>query len=543
MDQRLCGLYGRVSTDRQARVEEGGLDTQVSLMGKFVAFQTESDESADWVHADTYLDPGYSGSNLERPQFRRMSGDIEAGRINTVVVYKIDRITRSLRDFYDLWEFFEKHGVHFVSLHEKFDTTTAIGRAMLKLILVFAELEREQVSERTSATMRHRAEQGLWNGGRRIGYRIDPNEKGVLKVDAEWAPIVREHMFTSCDSLGSAGKVVKHLREIGIRVPEYESRRGNKVGGGYFTKPNVIRILTDPVYIGMIEHKGDLFAGRHEAIIERTLFDRVQEILDRNREKKSNFREQRTHTYILQGLIRCGKCGSMMSPKWSTGRGGKPYHYYECCKSARSVNTECDAKYVPAEAAEAYVLQELAKWAMDPAEIRHVVQEANATKDGRLDRIDRDRVRLRKRLDEVTPQIRSLVDVLAQGGSFASVKERLAELEKDRAAIEAELERLDFERDQVIQHSLSVEVMAQSYRDFPAMLERLKEAEDWAAIKDLVACYVEVLDWHQDPNDPTTGRVDIMLFEPASPLPVGANENPDAVYGNGASGCNGRLPR
>jgi len=543
MDQRLCALYGRVSTDRQAQVEEGGLDTQVSSMDKFVAFQTESDESTDWVHVDTYLDPGYSGSNLDRPEFRRMMEDIESGRINTVVVYKIDRITRSLKDFMDLWEHFQKNGVHFISLHEKFDTTTAMGRAMLQLIMVFAELERGQTSERTTAVMRHRAEQGLWNGGRRIGYQLDPEEKGVLKVDADWAPIVREHMFEACVRLGSAGKVVKHLKEMGIRVPEYESRRGNKVGGGCFTKPNVIRILTDKLYLGMIAYKDELFEGRHEAIIDKDLFDRVQEILDRNREKKTNSREQRTHVYILQGLIRCGNCGAMMSPKWSTGRGGKQHHYYQCGKSSRTVNTDCDVKYVPAEAAERYVLDELAKWAMDPAEIRHVVQQANATKDGRLERIERDRKRLKKRLDGVTPQINSLVDVLAKGGNFSSVQERLSELETDKATIETELERLDFEHDQVVQHTLSVEVMAANYRDFPTMLEKFKEAEDWEAIKELVACYVEVLDWHQDPEDATTGRVDIMLFEQSDPLPVGAKEHPDAINGNGASGCNGRLPR
>ena len=188
------------------------------------------------------------------------------------------------------------------------------------------------------------------------------------------------------------------------------------------------------------------------------------------------------------------------------------------------------------------MLAELAKWAMSPDEIRHVVLQANATKDERLLRIGRDRPRLKRRLDEIKPQIKSLVDALANGRKLSSVEERLVVLESDKSAIEAELQRLDFEQDQVEQQTLSVEVMAENYRDFPAMLEQLKEAEDWEAIKELVACYVEVLDWHQNPDDPSTGHVDIMLFEQSEPLPVGAKEHPDAVHQSGASGCNGRLP-
>lgn len=184
---RKCGLYGRVSTQRQAMVEDGGLDTQFSCMEKSIEFENEKAKAIDetWEIVDRYREEGRSGKDLERPEFKRMMADVQSGRINTVIVYKIDRITRSLRDFYTLWETFEKLGVQFVSLYEKFDTTTAVGRAMLKLILVFAELEREQTAERTAATMQYRAEQGLWNGGVRLGYDLDPDNKGVLKVNPQ----------------------------------------------------------------------------------------------------------------------------------------------------------------------------------------------------------------------------------------------------------------------------------------------------------------------------------------------------------------------
>ena len=135
--------------------EDGGLDTQFGLMEKQVEFENAKESDGTWEIVDRYREEGRSGKDLDRPEFKRMMNDIREGKVNTVIVYKIDRITRSLRDFYDLWETFEEYEVQFVSLHEKFDTTTAVGRAMLKLILVFAELEREQTAERTSATMRH----------------------------------------------------------------------------------------------------------------------------------------------------------------------------------------------------------------------------------------------------------------------------------------------------------------------------------------------------------------------------------------------------
>ena len=543
MDVRKCAFYGRVSTDRQARIEDGGLDTQFSLMERWLELQRAKEGQQRWQLVQCYREEGYSGKNLERPSFKAMLADIEAGTVNTVVVHKIDRITRSLRDFFDLWELFEKAGVQFVSLHESFDTTTAIGRAMLKLILVFAELEREQTSERTAATMLHRAGQGLWNGGRRLGYQLDPEEKGTLKVDPEWAPIVKEHMFEALVRLGSAGKVVTHLHKQGLRNPKYESRRGNSIGGTPFNKPTVIRLLCDPVYVGKIVYKDQVYSGRHEAIIEQELFDRAQEILTKNRQRKSNFHEQRDHVFLLQGLIRCGACGSAMTPKWSTGRGGVHHHYYQCVKASKSANTQCDAKYVPADAAEAYVLDELSKWSMSPEEVRHVIEQANLQKDGRLERIEQDERRLRRHLRELQPKIDSIVTAIADGASHRSVADRLTALEAEKAGAEDQLQTLVLERDQVIQQTLSAELMAESYRNFPEILAALRGAENWQAIKELMACHIEAIDWHQDPADAKKGRMEIMLFEQAEPGELGANKQPaGTINGNGAASCKGRLP-
>jgi len=225
-----------------------------------------------------------------------------------------------LRDFFVLWEKFEKQNVQFVSLHEKFDTTTAVGRAMLKLILVFAELEREQVAERTLVTMTHRAQQGLWNGGvRPLGYNLDSDQKGKLLVNAEEARIVQDQLFKKYLELGSIGQVVRHLVALGIRKPTYESRRGKQRGGGHYNKAELGRLLSNPVYIGKIRYGEEVCAGQHEGIVPLDIFEAVQRLLEQNRERNGNSLEEGTHVFLLQGLIRCGKRGSFMTPKWSTG--------------------------------------------------------------------------------------------------------------------------------------------------------------------------------------------------------------------------------
>ena len=276
MKIRRCALYGRVSTHRQAQVQEGGLDTQFNLMQKRVDLENDKGGDAQWQIVDRYREEGWSGKNLERPEFQRLMTDIEDGKIDILIVQKIDRVTRSLRDFFDLWEKLQRYDVEFVSVNESFDTTSAMGRAMVKIILVFAELERETTAERTAATMLHRAQQGLWCGGRCLGYETDTERKAVLKINPDDARIVKT-IFEQFVELGSAGKVTRYLANHGIRQPTYTTKRGKVRGGGPFHKQTVVRALTNKVYLGKIVFDDQEFEGQHDAIIERELFDRVQQ--------------------------------------------------------------------------------------------------------------------------------------------------------------------------------------------------------------------------------------------------------------------------
>ena len=184
LERKACGLYLRVSTERQAQIKEGSLDTQLGTLKKFCEIKS-SHGTEEWEVAEVYREEGKSGKNTDRPEYQKMIQDIKQGKLNVILCTKIDRIHRSLMDFYRLHELLEKHNVAFVSLNENWDTSTPMGRFGLKLTLAVAELEREQTSQRTREKLAWRAEEGLWNGGQILGYDIDPDNKGVLKVNSD----------------------------------------------------------------------------------------------------------------------------------------------------------------------------------------------------------------------------------------------------------------------------------------------------------------------------------------------------------------------
>ena len=182
---RRCALYARVSTDRQANVIDGSLDQQRDALQSDIQNRVRLGGTGDWQIHDLYVDEGESGKSLDRPAMQRMIADIRAGKVDTVITPKLDRISRSLPDFYILLKLFQENGVEFICLRERFDTTTSTGRAVLKMMLVFAELEREQTSERTKEAYRARAKKGIRSGGRVWGYDLNPERPGVYLVNDE----------------------------------------------------------------------------------------------------------------------------------------------------------------------------------------------------------------------------------------------------------------------------------------------------------------------------------------------------------------------
>ena len=304
-----CGVYTRKSTEEGLDMEFNSLDAQREACEAYIASQ----KAEGWLLVpDRYDDGGFSGGNLERPGLKRLMLDIQAHRIDIVVVYKIDRLTRALADFSKLIEVFDRTKVTFVSVTQAFNTTTSMGRLMLNVLLSFAQFERKVTGERIRDKFAASRRKGMWMGGwAPLGY--DVKERRLILNEAEAAHI--RVIFERFARIGSVTKLIPVLAAEGIKA-----KSGKPVEKGY-----LYRIITNPVYVGEAVHKGASYPGEHKAIIARPLWDRVQAILKESPRKRAARNRSRTPA-LLKGVI-FGPSGSAMTPS-HTRRRGKLYRYY-----------------------------------------------------------------------------------------------------------------------------------------------------------------------------------------------------------------------
>ena len=305
-----CAVYTRKSSEEGLDMEFNSLDAQREACEAFIASQ----RAEGWVLVhDRYDDGGISGGTLERPALKRMIADIEGGLIDVVVVYKIDRLSRSLIDFTKLVEVFDAHSVTFVSVTQSFNTTTSMGRLTLNILLSFAQFEREVIGERIRDKVAASRKRGIWMGGFvPLGY--DVRDRKLLVNEAEAVQVRR--IFQGFAELESCMKLVHALRAEGATT-----KRGKPLN-----KNDVYRILTNRVFLGEAVHKGNSYPGEHDAIITQAQWDAVQAILKINPRIRIN-RSRNTTAPLLRGLI-FDSDGNAMSPSHSRGRSGKRYRYY-----------------------------------------------------------------------------------------------------------------------------------------------------------------------------------------------------------------------
>jgi len=297
MTRRLrCAVYTRVSTDEGLDQEYNSIDAQRDAGHAYIASQ----RAEGWIPvADDYDDPAYSGGNMERPALKRLLADIEAGRIDIVVVYKIDRLTRSLTDFSKMIELFERHGVSFVSVTQQFNTTNSMGRLMLNILLSFAQFEREVTGERIRDKIAASKKKGLWMGGiPPLGYDVKDRR---LVVNEHEAKTVR-HIFRRFVQLGSATLLVKELRLDGVTSKSWVTQSGRVREGKPIDKSLIYKMLNNRVYLGEIKHKEQWYKGEHPPIIDKPLWDQVQVILETNWRKRANAIRGKV-PFLLKGLV------------------------------------------------------------------------------------------------------------------------------------------------------------------------------------------------------------------------------------------------
>jgi site-specific DNA recombinase len=333
-----CAVYTRKSTEEGLDMEFNSLDAQREACEAYVASQ----KAEGWLlMADRYDDGGFSGGTLERPALQRLIADIEAGRVDVVVVYKIDRLSRSLMDFAKLVEVFDRNNVTFVSVTQSFNTTTSMGRLTLNILLSFAQFEREVIGERIRDKFAASRKKGMWMGGwAPLGYDI--RDRKLIINEAEAATV--RALFQRFIRCGSMTKLVVALRSEGM-----STKGGKPVDKGY-----IYRILNNRVYLGEAVHKGTAYQGEHQRIIDQSLWDRVHEILRESPRKRAMHTRAQTPA-LLNGLI-FGPTGAAMSPA-HTRRNGKLYRYYVSTDVLKRDAASCPIRRVPAEIESAVIDQ------------------------------------------------------------------------------------------------------------------------------------------------------------------------------------------
>ncbi len=349
--RQRCAVYTRVSTDEGLDQEYNSIDAQRDAGHAYITSQ----RAEGWIPvADDYDDPAYSGGNMGRPALKRLLADIEAGRIDIVVVYKIDRLTRSLTDFSKMIELFERHGVSFVSVTQQFNTTNSMGRLMLNILLSFAQFEREVTGERIRDKIAASKKKGLWMGGiPPLGYDVKERR---LVVNEKEAKTIR-HIFRRFVQLGSATLLVKELRLDGVTSKSWVTQSGRLREGKPIDKSLIYKLLNNRVYLGEIKHKAQWYKGEHPAIIDRDLWDQAHAILETNWRKRANAIRGKV-PFLLKGLV-FGSDGRAMSPYHTKNRYGWRYRYYQPQRDAKEHAGASGLPRLPAADLESAVMEQI----------------------------------------------------------------------------------------------------------------------------------------------------------------------------------------
>lgn len=475
MKIETIAIYVRVSTQEQAK-DGYSVDEQLDRLRKYC-------EAHDWKLVKEYADPGYSGAKLERPAIQQLIKDVREGKISKVLVYKLDRLSRSQKDtLYLIEDVFLKNGADFVSMTENFDTSTPFGKAMIGILSVFAQLEREQIKERMNMGKAGRAKEGRWMGSWKvpIGYRytdgkllVDPYEADIIKIIFE-----------------------KYASGSGVvAIRNYLEKKGYKSSYGAISRPTIYFILHNPVYIGKVNYSGDEYEGIHDAIISEDLFTKCQDRFERNKknprfaEFTSNFYAKNTFT----GMFYC-TCGAHMRVFYGSPRkDGTRLKYYGCdSKAIKGKKCLTGNGMVNAEKVERKVMDEIRRIKLNP---EAMIEEILASRKSEGDPETDNQVALvEERIESIERQIEKLIRLYSiQNIDFEIVTKQVTELTEEKSRLTdtlRELQKAQEEKDGSLTLEETIEAL-ESLTLEDLNLDTLVESADAGKINDILHTLLE----------------------------------------------------
>ena len=503
MIKRKCGLIARVSTVGQARVEEGSTKIQIDMLRAHIKYQNEMhadgeySSAEEWTESRTYVLEGISGSKSVRSvEFQQLYHDIDTGIINTVLCTRLDRVSRSIRDFIEFFDNLAKRDVGFVCVTQRIDTTSAYGRFISYILMALAELEREQTSERMQLNKTARAGKGRWTGGLPpLGYDLS-DTKGELVINQDEAVLVR-HIFTEYLKLGSLRRLVELLNREGYRTKQRVSRHGSISGGKKFTLEIVRKVLRNKAYIGVLqvnkkyqhEDQDTLKETQRysevdalwDSIISEELFLSVQAVLDEGLSTRHNAVVRRKHNYLISGLLYCGKCLKSMKADSTTKSADVRYYRYKC-KTPNCLGS------IPAEEIEKAVIDSVSELAFKPAVLAKIIEETNNQITADMPRMKRELQTHRKTLKRLTDNISTLVQRLGSLDESAAleVKDALEHKSQRKREVEEHITLLESRILGCGNDKVMTEAVVMALDNFAATIGHLNERDSNALLQSVV---------------------------------------------------------
>jgi len=457
-----CAIYTRKSTSEGLDQDFTSLDAQRESAENFI----KSQRSEGWQIISThYDDGGFTGANTDRPALQKLLADIKDNQIDCAVVYKVDRLSRSLLDFVQLLELFERHNVAFVSVTQAFNTNTSMGRLTLNILLSFAQFEREIISERTRDKMAAARKRGKWLGGRPIlGYDLDRDNRSLIVNQTE-AKLVREifELYIKERSLLSVAKI---LNKRELLTKKYVTKAGKTFGGIKFKNTQVRYIIKNVLYTGKVGYKDELFDGLHEAIVDEDTFNKAQTILAENKIKRKPSKNEK-FTGLLNSILRCKACEAPMSHTYTSKENIK-YRYYVCTHAQKHGYETCPTRSVSAPAIEDAVVDCLKKIASNPDKQKETVESLNKRLTEEIKSIVAEQGEINSQLEELTEKISEAKESLRINSGLDKTSEsdlkRLKEKlqDKEKLLSEVRMAKLKLEEKFVTQQELKDALLVSS---------------------------------------------------------------------------------
>ena len=460
-----CGLYTRVSSKGQMESEYGSLETQRERLEAYC------NSREGFSVYNVYEDGGFSGSTTDRPALKRMLQDIRDGKINCVLAYKIDRIARSVKDFHNLIDYFDQYGVNFISITQSFDTQSAMGRLLRNVLCDFAQFEREMIADRTRDKMQQRAQKGFWNGGiPPYGYTksakkliVDPVEAGRVKFMFE--------RFRHRPSLAA-------LRDE-LHQRDWLPRSGRRWG-----KTSIDTIIRNPVYTGKVQFNGEIYDGQQQALIDWETFEQVQNL----RRDYSHVTTKLKRVFLLKGLLRCGDCGSIMTPHYTQKRrkdgSVNRIPYYRCSKTMHYNNRICSVKSINANEIEHLIADDLTELCQNERLLTKSIADLNSELQRRVEPMEKEAAEVRRSIAEIEEELQNYVKGLGKGViAINRLEQELKIGESEKRMHQSRLDALVRQINDQAVSTFNIELVRQNLSSFQACFSALDSTERAEALQ------------------------------------------------------------